>query len=227
MCNFISWYEKDGVVFFLTDDDLATKAGKKLRKELGDQYAEDIKGHGAIARYFELNEWVVPMDAVRREVGDSRCPDFSTPNNFPPQIVAAIKNCNLTQIGQMPESVLLKRGLDLIKKDAKRGEAEAKWKEAYAKWGEADAKRKEADAKWREAYAKWREAYAKRKEAYAKWREAEAKWREADAKRGEAYAKREEAYAKRKEADAKWREAYANVFWKVFANPKNRKKVWR
>ena len=192
MCNFISWFQKGDAVIFLTDNDLATKEGMALRKELGDQFINDIKGHGAIARYFELNEWVLPMDAIRREVGDSRCPDFSTPNNFPPQIVEAIKNCNLTQIGRLPDNVLLSHGLGLIKKDAKREEAYAKWKEAEAKW-------KEAEAKWEEAEAKWQEAEAKREEAYAKW----------------------------EEADAKRKEAYANVFWKVFADPKNRKKVWR
>ena len=165
MCDFISWYQKGDKVIFLTDDDLATEAGKKLRAIAG-MFPDDIKGHGAIRKFYELNEWVWPNGLTQKE-----CTDFSSPNNFPPQIVEAIKNCNLTQIGKLPDNVLLKHGLNLIKNNAKREEADAKWKEA--------------DAKWEEAYAKW------------------------------------------KEADAKWEEAYANTFWKVFADPKNRKKAWR
>ena len=172
MCDFISWFEKDGTVIFLTDDDLATEAGKKLRA-IGGMFPDDIKGHGAIRKFYELNEWVWPAGLTQKE-----CTDFSSPNNFPPQIVEALKNCNLTQIGKLPENILLKHRLNLTKKDAK-------WEEAYAKREEADAKREEAYAKWEEAYAKW------------------------------------------EEADAKWEEADANNFWKVFANPKNRKKAWR
>ena len=173
MCDFISWYEEDGAVIFLTDDDLETKEGKELRKYLGDRFTCDIYGHGAIKKFYELKGWGFPDGMQQKE-----CNDFSTPNNFPPQIIEAIKSCNLIQIGRLPNSVLLPRGIKAIQKDKGRQEA--------------DAKREEADAKWQEADAK-----------------------------------RQEAYAKRQEADVKWQEADANAFWKVFADTKNRKKVWR
>jgi hypothetical protein len=172
MCDFISWFQKDDAVIFLTDDDLATKAGKKLRAIDG-MFPDDIKGHGAIQKYYELNDWSFPADFTQKE-----CTDFSTPNNFPPQIVEAIKKCNLTQIGVLPDCVFTKAGLVKVK----------------------------ADAEWKKAGAEWKKAYAELKKAYAEREKVDAEWRK---------------------ADAEWRKADAGVKWKVFADPKNRKKAWR
>jgi len=83
MCEFISWIEvdRDGErhVFYLTQRELASKRGRKLRKRIGD----DINGHGAIREYYELGV------SVGRNL---ECDDFSTPSNFPGEIVQDLKD---------------------------------------------------------------------------------------------------------------------------------------
>ena len=72
MCQFASWKEEKGNVFFLEDKDLKGKKFKEY-KEYNPQWAVDIKGHGAIEYFYpEL-----------KSLRDSECTDFSTPNNFP------------------------------------------------------------------------------------------------------------------------------------------------
>ena len=88
MCDFISWIEKDGKVYFLSSNELNTKEGRALERYLGSHYKEDIKGHGAIRHYWGLK------DGVNKE-----CTDFSTPKNFPPEIVKAIKLGQMIDIG--------------------------------------------------------------------------------------------------------------------------------
>jgi hypothetical protein len=78
MCDFISWVEKDGAVLYLTGKDLKTSRGKAMRARIGD----DVCGHGAIREYFDI----LPGVGVEKE-----CTDFSSPLNFPAQIVADIK----------------------------------------------------------------------------------------------------------------------------------------
>jgi hypothetical protein len=148
VCDFVSWFQKGDTVIFLTDDDLATKAGKKLKKELDDQFMNDIKGHGAIRRFYEINEWDWPEGLQQKE-----CEDFSNHNNFPTQIVEAIKNCQLTQIGILPDCVFTKAGLVKVK-------ADAEWEKAGAEWEKADAEWKKADAEWNKACAEWKKAGA-------------------------------------------------------------------
>ena len=87
MCNFVSWIEYKGKNYFLENKDLVTKQGKKL---LEDEYKNDIEGHGAIEHYYpELKG-----KGVHKE-----CEDFSTPNNFPTEIVSALKEGRLSNIG--------------------------------------------------------------------------------------------------------------------------------
>ena len=79
MCEFISWIEKDGKNYFLTSADLASKRGIKLREHCGDD--DDLVGHGALRWYYGGFE-----GGTKKE-----CTDFSTPLNFPAEIVEAIK----------------------------------------------------------------------------------------------------------------------------------------
>lgn len=80
MCERFSWIEKDGEVLFLTPYDVfETRRGKQLQKHTPS--AEDWHGHGAI-RWFYLNL----KGGVERE-----CTNFSSPKNFPPELVKAIK----------------------------------------------------------------------------------------------------------------------------------------
>src|ERR1035437_3261561 len=87
MCNFVSWIEYEGKEYFLVNEDLDTKAGKKL---LLSNVVSDLAGHGAILSYYpELNG-----KGEKKE-----CEDFSTPDNFPKSIAKAIKKGKLSRIG--------------------------------------------------------------------------------------------------------------------------------
>lgn len=52
MCDFISWIEKDGKLYYLTDAEIFSPKGKK---KLAGCSGNDFIGHGAIRRYFGLN----------------------------------------------------------------------------------------------------------------------------------------------------------------------------
>ena len=79
MCEFISWIEKEDKNYFLTSADLVSKRGVALRKHCGND--EDLVGHGAIRWFY--GEFVGGTQKERT--------NFSTPNNFPADIVEAIK----------------------------------------------------------------------------------------------------------------------------------------
>ena len=90
MCQFISWKEdKKGNVFFLQNEDLKPKKLKEYQ-EYNPRWKEDLHGHGAI-------EWFYPE--LKGKCENKECTDFSTPNNFPKQIVKAIKDGELSKIG--------------------------------------------------------------------------------------------------------------------------------
>ena len=93
MCEFISWIEDGKEIYFLTCNDLNTKEGRELVKELKESksFYDDISGHGAIRKYFNLKS---------NQGTNKECSDFSNPNNFPPQIIKQIKNGNMQIISQ-------------------------------------------------------------------------------------------------------------------------------
>ena len=88
MCQFVSWIEEDKEVYYLDNNSLMTKEGKKLLKYLKDNNSLcDLQGHGALRRYYP------ELKGKNKE-----CSDFSTPNNFPKKIVKSIKNMEMTNI---------------------------------------------------------------------------------------------------------------------------------
>ena len=93
MCVFISWKEFDGGdVFFLTAKDIYyTERGKELRDFSCSK--DDFIGHGAIDFFFDL----------RGKGKNKECTDFSSPNNFPPPIVKAIKAGEFRGLGTAKE----------------------------------------------------------------------------------------------------------------------------
>uniref|UniRef100_A0A6M3JBC0 Uncharacterized protein n=1 Tax=viral metagenome TaxID=1070528 RepID=A0A6M3JBC0_9ZZZZ len=104
MCQFVSWIEYNGEIFFLKNDDLNTKEGKKLLKP---EFIKDLSGHGAIRAFYpELQH-----KGINKE-----CTDFSSPNNFPLKIVKEIKNGNLSRIGLILPQVLNKPAWDAYEK---------------------------------------------------------------------------------------------------------------
>ena len=110
MCDFVSCVKKKGAkgikYLFLTDSLLKTPKGKATLKK----YKDDICGHGAVRFYFGLGEGV-----ERFEGADVEYIDFSTPANFPAEIVKAIKDCNMIQIGILPDCVFTEEGLAKVK----------------------------------------------------------------------------------------------------------------
>jgi hypothetical protein len=109
MCEFISWIEYEKKNYFLTDKDLESKEGKSLIKFLGNDFQEDIKGHGAIRTYY---------NGGNQELGkklqwgkEKENTDLSSPDNFPSEIVTAIKEGLMSRIGM---------SLDLLNDEGKR-----------------------------------------------------------------------------------------------------------
>jgi hypothetical protein len=87
MCEFASWKEYKGKVYFIKDTDLNTKEGKKLLKP---EVIADICGHGAIENYYP---------ELAGQGFNKECTDFSTTDNFPKEVVRAIKSGKLTRFG--------------------------------------------------------------------------------------------------------------------------------
>lgn len=93
MSDFVSWYLKNvgrkETILYLNDNDIFnTKAGKELQEYCGRE--RDFCGHGSIARYYELTS---EMGLKRNE-----CSDFSSPKNFPPEIVKDIKELRMVKV---------------------------------------------------------------------------------------------------------------------------------
>ena len=93
MCEFISWKEFDeGDVLFLTAKDIYhTQRGKELQEHSGSK--DDLIGHGAIDFYHDL----------KGKGKNKECIDFSSPDNFPPAIVKAIKAGEFRGLGVAEE----------------------------------------------------------------------------------------------------------------------------
>lgn len=97
MCEFVSWIEKDGEVIYLTGKDVFhIKAGKKLQKYCGN--AADLVGHGAIRKFYNFEGGY-----------EKECSDFSSPKNFPKEIVNAIKKGEMRGLAT-PIKLLTKSG---------------------------------------------------------------------------------------------------------------------
>ena len=85
MCEFVSWYsDLSGKVHFVTDKDLPRLAALKVE-------GEDVLGHGAI---YALRGWA--KDSEPAGLKQYECTDFSSPDNFPPEIADAIKSGRMT-----------------------------------------------------------------------------------------------------------------------------------
>ncbi len=193
MCEFISWIEKDGAVLFLTWNDLFTgERGRETREFYQDRH--DWVGHGAIRFYYKLLE----------NAGRNReCTDFSTPDNFPAEIVAAIRRGAMMDLAEPPEKLLCDTAW------AKYANVcEAAWAK-YAKVCEA-------------AWAKYAKVYKAGRAKYAKV---------CEAGRAEFTNLREAAWAEhvkiRCAALAEYETKCNTTFWNLFSNPKKRSVKWR
>jgi hypothetical protein len=210
MCEFLSAVkikDKNGndKYYFLTYALIHnTPRGKMLQeKYVGD----DLIGHAAIRDYFELG----------KEIGMNwEQTNFSTPDNFPEVLAKAIKAGEFRGQGT-PKGLLL---------DAVYAKWKAEWDAVDAKW---KAEREAVAAKWnaeREAVAaKWN---PERDAVEAKWN---AEWDAVDARwKVEREAVRAKWNAEWDAVEVRWkveREAVKDLFWDLFAEPKNRARCWR
>ena len=213
-------------MLFLTKNELETNRGRALQKHLGGQFENDVKGHGAIEWYYNLE----PNSGTHNE-----CTDFSSPDNFPNPIVSALKKGVFCGIG--------------ISEQLLTGPALAKYEEnKQTAWAEYEKIRQPAWAEYKEieqpALAKYEEIkqpalaeYEKNKQpALAEYEEIEqTAWDEYKEIEQPALAKYKEieqpALAKYKEikqpALAEYYKIKQAAFWKLFQSTKNRVPAWR
>ncbi len=96
MCKFVSWVERRGKVYFLTGEQLfKTEKGKEFIKTIS---PDDYFGHGTIRAWYGIDEG----DGMDRD-----CTSFSSPSNFPPIIVDALKEGRF-KVFSLPRYLLCK-----------------------------------------------------------------------------------------------------------------------
>jgi hypothetical protein len=191
MCDFISWIEKDNKVVFLTGDDLRSKRGKALIKYC--ESHEDLLGHGAIRWFY----------GEFKGGKEKECSDFSSPDNFPKEIVQAVLNGDFRGVGI---SLMLLNDRAAEEYSA----AESKYYEEY---------KNIRDRAWKEcleiqtaikAGLDTSSSNSSINAAYEKIWDEDEKYSEI---RFTAYNK----YARQR----------GKIFWDLFANPENRSKAWK
>lgn len=89
MCEFVSWINHKGTNYYLKDKDLRGKKFNEFKK-YNCNWRDDISGHGTI-------RFVYPE--LDGKGSDKECTDFSSPDNFPAEIAASIKNMEMTKFG--------------------------------------------------------------------------------------------------------------------------------
>ena len=190
MCEFISWKEYEGNNYFLTNTDLETKEGTKLLKP---EVKVDLCGHGAIEFFYP---------ELKGKGINKECVDFSTPNNFPKEIVEALKNGWLCNIGI---------ALDILNIEGRKKYDEIK-ASARKEYDEIEAS---ARKKYDEIEASARKKYDEIKApAWKKYDEIEAPARK----------KYDEIEAS---ARKKYDEIKASAFASIVRQKKYRKEVWK
>jgi hypothetical protein len=203
MCEFISWKEYHGKIYFLTADQIFnTPRGKELQAHTS---REDWVGHGAIAFYYNLPEGEL--------VRNCECTDFSTPDNFPEVIAAAIRNGEFRGLGT-PEGLLSKPA-----------------------WAEYEKVRQPAWAEYEKVQQPALAEYEKvQQAALAEYEKVQqAAWAEYEKVQQPALAEylkvRQAAWAEylkvRQPALAEYQKVQQPAFWDSFAKKKNRNPNWK
>ena len=226
MCNFVSWKEdKQGNVFFLTNKDLKPRKLKEF-KGYNARWRTDLCGHGAI-------EWFYPE--LKGKCDDMECEDFSDPKNFPPSIVDAIKNMELTEIG-FNIGLLNEKGREEWKKvDQSAWEEYKKIKQsAYEEYKKVE---RPAHEKYEEVRQSAHEKYEEvRQPAWKEYEKVERpaleEYKKVERLAHEKYEEvRQPAWDKYKKVERPALEEYKKVeqssFWDIFRDKKNRAKGWK
>lgn len=209
MCEFSSWVEERGKIYFLTPAQVFnTRRGRELQ-EWSQNIQDDIKGHGAIRYYYGLDSG---------EGKDGDCADFSNPENFPREIIDAVKKGAMKGmlfplgliIGVLEDEykaklTVLEEDYD-VKREALDGGYETKRRQLYENY---EAKRKQLDED--ENYK------TKRDQLYADY------WKELTALKENHKTERtalEEDYNTT-------REVLDNDYWDIFMKQENRTPAWK
>ena len=194
MCEFLSAVKgktKTGrdKWYFLTHALIhGTPRGELLQQKYG---GDDLIGHSAIREFFHLRS------------GDNwECTDFSTPANFPPIIVKAIKDGEFKGLGTPPRLLSGPAGAEYEKvQQAAVAQYEKVRQAAVA----------ECEKVQQPAWAEYEEVR-------------QAAWAEYEKSRQAASAEYEEV---QQAAWAEYRKVQQAAFWNLFANPENRAEGWR
>ena len=171
MCDDISWVEIGNGILFLSDDDLASTRGQELLQFA--ITAGDFRGHGAIRAYY-AKQFSHPL----RRGANREMSDFSSPTNFPPEIVEAIKGgrmtrCHVAAWEQLLTSAACEEAIAAYEEaGAAFDKARAAYDKARAAFDKARAAFEEARAAYEEAWDAYMEARAARDKAWdaAGWR---------------------------------------------------------
>ena len=212
MCEFISWIEKNNEILFLDYHDIyETKRGKELREFCVNP--DDLVGHGAIRHYYSI------VGGKERE-----CTDFSSPKNFPPKIVAAIKAGKFAGLG-VSEQLLNEPALAEYKKIEQSAWAEYK-KIKQPAWAEYKKIEQSARAEYKKIkQPAWAEYEKIKQSALAEYEKIkQSAWAE--------YEKIEQpAWAEYKKIEqpawAEYKKIKQPAFWKLFSVKKNRNPLWK
>ena len=212
MCEFISWIEKDGKCIFLTGEDVfKTKRGKELQAHDG---TNDLDGHGAIRWYYNFEGGL-----------DKECTDFSTPDNFPLEIVKAIKSGKMRGLG-IAEGLLTPKVITKYKRILQSALAEYDRMEQSA-YAECKEIAQSALAEYEKIQLTFAE-YEKIKQSALAFAEYEKIQQSAFAKYKKIQQPARVKYEKIEQlAYAEYKKTKQSMFWDLFAVKKNRVKKWR
>ncbi len=210
MCEFVSWIEGGGKVYFLTNE--VVKARLEDYKEFNSGWRRDLCGHGAIEWFFGLEQGMRHLEVN----------DFSRIGDIPKVIVEAIKSGQMSLIGypnvlfdyDYPISPLLKKANTKfgLKADKIEKEATLKIRDENIAFNK---KEDELDDELSEKLAKIPLRHTKiRRNLKGKY--------EGEIDKLIAL-NRVQQFKLREEQ----RDKQQALFWEIFSNPDNRRKCWK
>jgi len=159
MCEFVSWVELDNKIHFLTAKQIfGTLRGKELQRFCGN--SDDYTGHGAIRHYYKI---------AQHSGINGECTDFSKPDNFPAEIVRAIKDGKFRGLA-IPEELLTQQARAEYEKVRQPARAEYK-KVGQQAWAEYEKVEQQAWAEYEKVKQQARAEYEKvRQQAWAEYK---------------------------------------------------------
>jgi len=211
MCEFISWIEHNGKLYYLTKKQLDSKKGKQLAEYCG--RTEDLVGHGAIREYYGFSGGL-----------DRECTDFSIPDNFPDEIVSALKRGLFCGMGIPLEILTLEAQKEYLKIEQSAYKEYQRIKQsAYEEYSKIE----------QSAYEEYSKIEQSAYEKYSKIKQSAYKeYQRIIQSAYEEYSKiKQSAYEEYSKIIHSTEEEYLRIvqsaFWKLFKDPNNRRECWK